>query len=242
LEFLEENEISIEELEALRLKDIEGLEQEECASRMNISRPTFQRVLASARYKTGDALLHGKAIKIQGGAFEIAPLHFCCPNGHNWEVPAENMDIEMAPVCPVCNDVLSFSKPNNQKEEKKPMRYAVPLSQGQLGLHFGRCDEFMLIDLDETGRVTGKETVTFPVHECGYLPGWLASKGTNVVIAGGIGMTNRMLLQQNDINVVLGVQEPDPEKAAVAHFHNTLKCGQNQCEHEGQVCGRREGN
>ena len=73
LRALEEVRLSIEEAEAIRLKDLEELEQEQGAERMNISRPTFQRVLASAREKIADALLHGKAIRIEGGNFEVAP-------------------------------------------------------------------------------------------------------------------------------------------------------------------------
>jgi predicted DNA-binding protein (UPF0251 family) len=71
LRTLEEIRLSIEEAEAIRLKDLEGLEQEQGAGKMNISRPTFQRVLASARTKIADALLHGKAIRIEGGNFEM---------------------------------------------------------------------------------------------------------------------------------------------------------------------------
>jgi hypothetical protein len=71
LKMLEEVGLSVEEAEALRLKDIEGLEQEQCAGKMNISRPTFQRVLSSARKKVAEALLGGKAIRIEGGNFEL---------------------------------------------------------------------------------------------------------------------------------------------------------------------------
>jgi predicted DNA-binding protein (UPF0251 family) len=73
LRVLDEVRLSVEEAEAIRLKDLEGLEQAPGAERMNISRPTFQRVLASARRKIADALLNGKAIKIEGGNFEVAP-------------------------------------------------------------------------------------------------------------------------------------------------------------------------
>lgn len=73
LRLLDEVRLSIEEAEAVRLKDVEGLEQEQGAEKMNISRPTFQRVLASARQKIADALLHGKAIRIEGGNFEMSP-------------------------------------------------------------------------------------------------------------------------------------------------------------------------
>ena len=70
---LEEVRLSVEEAEAVRLKDLEGLEQEQGAEKMNISRPTFQRVLVSARQKIAEALLKGKAIRIEGGNFEMAP-------------------------------------------------------------------------------------------------------------------------------------------------------------------------
>lgn len=53
-----------EEIEALKLKDVEGLEQEECAKKMNISQPTFHRILNSARKKVSKALTEGKAIEI----------------------------------------------------------------------------------------------------------------------------------------------------------------------------------
>jgi predicted DNA-binding protein (UPF0251 family) len=72
LRYLEEVRLSVEEVEALRLKELEGLEQVQGAQKMNISRQTFQRVLASARHKVADALLNGKAIRIEGGNFEIA--------------------------------------------------------------------------------------------------------------------------------------------------------------------------
>ena len=81
LRFLAEVIISIEEAEALRLKDIEGLDQEQCAQRMNISRATLQRILDAARKKTSDALLNGKAIKIEGGNFEMVSPSFQCENG-----------------------------------------------------------------------------------------------------------------------------------------------------------------
>ncbi len=61
---LEHVELTAEELEALRLKDYEGLLQEECAKRMHTSQSTFQRILSSARKKASTALIKGKAIRI----------------------------------------------------------------------------------------------------------------------------------------------------------------------------------
>lgn len=75
---LETVEMTMEEVEALRLKDVEGLKQEEAAELMNVSRPTFQRVLTSARQKAAEALTCGKAIKFAGGDYRLVrPGH--CP-------------------------------------------------------------------------------------------------------------------------------------------------------------------
>ena len=65
------NVLLVEELEAIRLKDLEGLEQEECAEKMQVSRPTFQRILLSAREKVADSLINGKVIYIDGGNYTL---------------------------------------------------------------------------------------------------------------------------------------------------------------------------
>ena len=84
-------------------EDLEGLDQKEGAERMNISRPTFQRVLASGRQKIADVLLNGKAIRIEGGSFEMAFSRFKCLNGHEWDVPFEVMTNKPPQLCPKCN-------------------------------------------------------------------------------------------------------------------------------------------
>jgi len=99
---VEEVCLSIEEVEAIRLKDLEGLEQEQSAKMMNISRPTFHRILNSAHYKVAEALFSGKAIRIGGGNFEIPPCHFKCINGHEWDVIFEMDKNELPQVCPTC--------------------------------------------------------------------------------------------------------------------------------------------
>lgn len=103
LRVLKEVRLSVEEAEAIRLKDLIGLDQEQSAERMNISRPTFQRVLASSRQKMADALLNGKAIRIEGGNYEMAWHRFRCLNGHEWDVPFEEMASGTPELCPTCN-------------------------------------------------------------------------------------------------------------------------------------------
>jgi len=61
--------LALEEFEALRLKDLEGLDQSDCAEKMDISQPTFHRLVLSARKKVADAIVNGKAIKIEGGNY-----------------------------------------------------------------------------------------------------------------------------------------------------------------------------
>ena len=100
---LNEVKLLVEEAEAVRLKDLEGLEQEECAQKMNISRSTFSRILDSARQKIADALLNGKAIRIEGGNFELAVRRFHCINGHEWDVSFEAMTRMPPQFCPTCN-------------------------------------------------------------------------------------------------------------------------------------------
>lgn len=102
MRMLDEVCLSVEEAEALRLKDLEDLDQEQCAERMNISRPTFQRVLESARKKVADVLLNGKAIRIEGGNFEMAAIRYRCQNGHEWDVPLDKAQSETAQPCPIC--------------------------------------------------------------------------------------------------------------------------------------------
>jgi predicted DNA-binding protein (UPF0251 family) len=100
---LEEVRLSVEEAEAIRLKDIEGLEQDGCAQKMKVSRSTFARILLSARQKMADALLNGKAVRIEGGNYEMSVRRFRCDNGHEWEVPFEKMIKEPPELCPTCS-------------------------------------------------------------------------------------------------------------------------------------------
>lgn len=68
---LDEIVLTVEQFEAIRLKDMEGLEQEACAELMHISRPTFQRVLSRAREQIARALVEGKALRIEGGHYRL---------------------------------------------------------------------------------------------------------------------------------------------------------------------------
>lgn len=100
---LKEIHLSLEEAEALRLKDLEGMEQEPASKKMNVSRPTFQRVLSSARRKIADALLNGRAVRISGGNYEMVSHRFRCRRGHEWDAPLTPIEDGAPTLCPTCN-------------------------------------------------------------------------------------------------------------------------------------------
>jgi len=103
---LDKVSLSIEEIEAIRLKDMEGLEQEDSAKKMCISRPTFHRILQSARKKLADALVNGKAIQIEGGNYGFPYSRFTCnEDGHKWNVPFDVMASGGTISCPSCFSV-----------------------------------------------------------------------------------------------------------------------------------------
>ena len=61
--------LAVDEFEAIRLKDAEGLEQKEAAEKLDVSQPTFSRIIDSARKKIADAIVNGKEIRIEGGEY-----------------------------------------------------------------------------------------------------------------------------------------------------------------------------
>jgi len=112
------------------------------------------------------------------------------------------------------------------------MRYAIPVSSGGLSAHFGHCEHFALIDVDEERKkILRKELVPSPGHQPGLLPQWLAEQGVSVVIAGGMGSRAQSLFSQNHIGVVIGALEGDPEKAVLNCLNGTLATGDNICDH-----------
>ncbi|RJP26055.1 MAG: DUF134 domain-containing protein [Candidatus Abyssobacteria bacterium SURF_5] len=98
---LEEVVLTVDEFEAIRLADLEGLYQAAAAERMKISRPTFGRILESAHQKVAEALAQGKALKIEGGAYQMMEMRTfnCAGCQHLWQVPPGTGRPTECPAC-----------------------------------------------------------------------------------------------------------------------------------------------
>ena len=102
---LEEIILTMDEFEAIRLADLDGLYHEQAAARMNVSRQTFGRIIESAHKKVAEALVQGKALKIEGGRFEMASMRRfrCDACQHAWSLPYRTGRPENCPSCKSSN-------------------------------------------------------------------------------------------------------------------------------------------
>lgn len=98
--FLEMVTLTLDELEAIRLADLEGIYQEEAAQRMNISRQTFGNILFSAHQKVADFIINTKRLNIKGGSVLMNDRSFTCSKcGHGWSASSGT---ERPDGCPRC--------------------------------------------------------------------------------------------------------------------------------------------
>ena len=93
--------MTVDEFEAIRLADLEGLYQNQAAERMNVSRQTFGRIIESGHKKIAEALVKGKALKIEGGDFDMASMRKfgCYDCQRSWDLP---YGTERPQNCPSC--------------------------------------------------------------------------------------------------------------------------------------------
>ncbi len=111
------------------------------------------------------------------------------------------------------------------------MKIGIATDEGHVAVHFGRCQEYTLFDVDEDGRtITGKSSFESPEHEPGLLPRLLGERGVTVVIAGGMGPKAVGLFEERGIKVVTGVFGPVDE-IAQAFVDGTLQTGDSTCDH-----------
>ena len=121
---------------------------------------------------------------------------------------------------------------SNKKEKGNTMKIAIPITNGKLSAHFGHCEEFALVDVNEqTREIANVVKLQPPAHEPGVLPKWLSEQQTDVIIAGGMGQRAQQLFAQNNIKVIVGASDRSVEELASAYLDKTLKTGDNICDH-----------
>ena len=112
------------------------------------------------------------------------------------------------------------------------MRFAIPLAEGKLAVHFGHCASFALVDVDPaTNAIIGRKDVDAPPHQPGLLPPWLAEREVNRIIAGGMGQRAQQLFVAQGIEVIVGAPVETPENLVATFLGGSLQVGNNACDH-----------
>jgi len=129
---LQEVELTVDEFEALRLADYEGLYHEKAAERMGVSRQTFGRIVESARKTVSKVLVEGMALRIKGGAVEMTDMRTfeCADCGHVWEVPFGTGRPAKCPACQSKNFRRAQEAADGQGGGRRRHRHGGPGRRG----------------------------------------------------------------------------------------------------------------
>ena len=111
------------------------------------------------------------------------------------------------------------------------MKFAFPCYDKKICAHFGHCQEFAFIETDEQNNITKKEYIQPPEHQPGVYPKWVTSLGVEIVIGGGMGSMAQSLFTENNVKVVVGAPEEDPEKVLSLYLDDKLQTTGNACDH-----------
>ena len=225
--------LTIDEYEAIRLIDGEGLSQEQCSASMQIARTTVQKICESARKKLAEMLVSGRPLRIEGGQFRL-----CDGRGEG---------------CGVFPCLRRQCQQRYQKPEGEfVMRVAVTYENGLVFPHFGHTAQFKIYDLQE-GKVVSAQVVDTNGSGHGALAGLLSALGVDALICGGIGGGAQMALAAANIRLYGGVSGSadaavealaagslayDPDARCDHHDHHHGEehaCGEHGCG--GHSCG-----
>jgi ATP-binding protein involved in chromosome partitioning len=112
------------------------------------------------------------------------------------------------------------------------MKIAIPTADGKLAMHFGHCEKFVFINVDENKKkIVDSTEMVPPPHEPGVLPKWLGDLNVDLIIAGGMGMRAIDLFTAQDIKVLVGAPADSPNSIINAYLDGRLETGQNVCDH-----------
>lgn len=206
--------LALDEFESVRLIDLEGMTQEECARQMNIARTTVQAIYNSARIKIAECLVNGRGLEIGGGEYELCGGDLPrCPHGHG---------------CP--GKFAADIQTHQNRKDDNTVKIAVTYENGQVFQHFGHTERFKIYDVQD-GKVVSSAVVSSGGSGHGALAGMLASSGVDVLICGGIGGGAQMALMQAGIKLYGGVSG-DADAAVEALLAGELDYNPNvHCDH-----------
>ena len=210
--------LGVDEFEAIRLIDLNGLSQEECARRMDVARTTVQAIYASAREKVARCLVIGIPLTIGGGDYILC-------QGDD-------------PGCPNCRagrlgpgGLTGFQ---NGKENN--MKVAVTYENGQIFQHFGHTEQFKIYDIQD-GKVVAASLESTGGSGHGALASFLQEKGVDTLLCGGIGGGAKTALAQAGITLYGGVTG-NADQAVEDLLAGKLRYDPNAvCSHHGEQHG-----
>ncbi len=126
--------------------------------------------------------------------------------------------------------LMSEVKSEVVKPDKTTFKVAVPLANGVLCNHFGHCEVFAVMPVQD-GKVGEAELLKPPPHEPGVLPRWLGDLGVDLIIAGGMGQRALGLFAERGIRVITGAPPQDPVALVQSYLAGVLTTGPNVCDH-----------
>ena len=211
--------LNVDEYEAIRLIDKEGLSQEQCCAYMEIARTTVQKIYESARKKLALALVEGLPLRIEGGDFRL------CRGEES-----------------ACGRSQCYKNQYKIPKGEHTMRIAVTYENGEIFQHFGHTQQFKVYDVQE-GKIVSSEVIDTMGSGHGALAGVLTALNADVLICGGIGGGAQMALAAAGIRLFGGVSG-SADAAVEALVAGNLAYNPNvQCNHhdhhhgEDHTCG-----
>lgn len=216
--------LTVDEYEAIRLIDKEGLSQEQCSDLMQVARTTVQQIYTRARKKLADVLVEGLPLRIEGGDY-----HLCSGGGESRG----------------CNDCYKqkFNRQYAKPKGESIMRIAVTYENGEIFQHFGHTEQFKVYDVED-GKILSSEVVDTNGSGHGALAGVLGALNVDALICGGIGGGAQAALAAAGIRLYGGVSgRADEAAAALASgtlsFNPDVHCDHHDHEHGGEAhtCG-----
>lgn len=214
--------MSIDEYEAMRLIDLEGLTQEQCAAQMGVARTTVTNIYDSVRRKIADAIVNQKRLNIKGGNYSICDgesrncgEHSC----HRNRCCTEAVDKQQS--------ILKMTF-----KGERVMRIAVTYENGQIFQHFGHTERFKVFDV-ENNKVVTETTVNTNGSGHGALADILQKIKADTLICGGIGGGAKKALAEAGITLYGGVSGSADEAVKELLDGKLVFDSAAECDHHG---------